>query len=438
MRRLGLDVLLALAALAAAPAPSPADLAAQGKAAYAKGEFEEAYRLLESASEREPASWKNRYNLALAATKSKHFAEAARALATVVRGGIDLDFETAPELAPLRESAEWRAVREALVDLAKKRGANGARVAFTLAEKDLLTEGLAVDPATGDFFVSSVHRRKIVRRRADGAVSDFVGESGGGSWGVLALRVDPARRLLWAATAAVPPMIGYEKALEGKSRVDGYDLATGERRRRVELPGPGPHVANDLAIDASGRVYVSDSVDSSVYRIAADGASIETFVAPKAFRSPQGMALDAAGAHLYVADYGRGIFRVPIGDGAKVEELPAPPDAFLLGIDGLDRFGDSLVVTQNLARPDRVSRLHLAADGARVAAAEVLEINDARVAEPTLGVVWRSSFWFVADSQWGRFDEKTGAVDHEHLREPMILELPLALDPGQRSRQVPL
>ena len=433
MRRLGLALVL-IPALAAVPSPSPTDLAAQGKAAYAKGEFEEAYRLLKSASAREPTSWKYRYNLALAATKSKHFAEAARALAGVVRDGIDLDFATAPDLEPLRAAAAWAGVRDALAELGKKNASNGARVVFTLPEKDLLTEGLAVDPATGDFFVSSVHRRKIVRRRADGTVSDFIPEAGGDSWGVLALRVDPPRGFLWAATAAVPQMIGYDKTLEGKSRVDGYDLATGERRRRVELPGPGPHVANDLAIDASGRVYVSDSVDSSVYRIAADGAAIETFVPPKAFRSPQGMALDAAGAHLYIADYGRGVFRVAIDDGTKVEELPAPPDAFLLGIDGLDRSGDSLVVTQNLARPDRVSRLRLDADGSRIVKAEVLEMNDARIAEPTLGVVWRSSFWFVADSQWGRFDEKTGAVDREHLREPMILELPLAPDSGQRSR----
>lgn len=433
MRHLGI-ALVWMSVLAAAPAPSPADLAAQGKAAYAKGDFENAYRLLKAASERDPASWKNRYNLALAATKSKHLPEAAGALASVVREGIDLDSETSPELAPLRASAEWATVREALAELSKKRGPNAARVAFTLPERDLLTEGLAVDPATGDFFVSSVHRRKIVRRRADGTASDFVGEAGGDSWGVLALRVDAARRLLWAATAALPQMTGFEKPLEGRSRVDAYDLATGQRRHRVDLPGPGPHVANDLAIDGAGRVYVSDSLDSVVYRIASDGASIDTFVPAKTFGSPQGMALDASGRHLYVADYARGVFRVAVEDGAKVEEVPAPPAAFLTGIDGLDRSGDSLIVTQNLAHPDRVTRLRLDPEGRRIVGTEVLELNDPRIEEPTLGVVWNGSFFFVADSQWGRFDEKTGAVDREHLREPVILEQPLAPEALHRPR----
>jgi hypothetical protein len=40
--------------------------------------------------------------------------------------------------------------------------------------------------------------------------------------------------------------------------------------------------------------------------------------------------------------------------------------------------------------------------------------------------VARGSFWFVADSQWSRFDEKTGLADTARLRTPTILELPLA------------
>jgi sugar lactone lactonase YvrE len=418
-----LAALLAIASLAAAPAtPTAKDLADRARSAYRDAKYEEAYRLFSEAVGREPSNWRYRYNLAFAATKTKRFGEAAAALSWVVGRGIDLDTETVPDLAPLRAVPEYAPVRRALGALSKMRGPNPARPGFTLPERDLLTEGIAFDPATGDFFVSSVHRRKILRRRSGGAVDDFVG---GGSWGVLALRVDPERRVLWAATAALPQMLGFEASLEGKSRVDAYDLGTGKRVRRVDLPGPGPHVANDLALDRSGRVFVSDSVGSAIYRIAPGSAEAEILVPPKTFASPQGMALDGDGTHLYVADYGRGVFRVELATG-RAEELPAPPDAFLLGIDGLDRDGDALLVTQNLAHPDRVSRLYLAPAGDRIVRSEVLELNDPRLAEPTLGVVAHGSFWFVAASQWSRFDEKTGLADGKALRVPTILELPLA------------
>jgi len=184
-------------------------------------------------------------------------------------------------------------------------------------------------------------------------------------------------------------------------------------------------VANDLALDRSGDVFVSDSVGSAIYRIAAGSGEAGIFVPEKTFQSPQGMAVAADGTHLYVADYGRGISRVELATG-RVEELPAPPEAFLLGVDGLVRDGDTLLVTQNLARPDRVSRLFLASAGDRIVRAEVLELNDSRLIEPTLGVLARGSFWFVAAAQWSRFDEKTGVADMKGLEVPTILELPLA------------
>lgn len=426
MRKGGLGSLLfAIAVLGAAPVvPTAEDLAAQARTAYRDAKYEEAYRLLSAAVARDPASWRYRYNLAFAATKTKRLREAADALTAVIGRGIDLETETAPDLAPLRAAPEFGQVRRALDSLSRMRGPNRARVGFTLPERDLLTEGIAFDATTGDFFVSSVHRRKILRRRPDGTITDFVAAAAGGSWGVLALRVDPSRRILWAATAAIPQMAGFEAALDGKSRVDSYDLATGKLLRRIDLPGAGPHVANDLAIDEEGRVYVSDSRDSALYRISRAAESAEIFVSAKTFRSPQGMSIAADGRHLYVADYGRGVFRVDL-NGGKVEELPAPAGAFLAGIDGLDREGDTLLVTQNLAHPDRISRLFLAPAGDRVVRVEVLEFNDPRIAEPTLGVVARGSFWFVANGQWDRFDEKTGAVDSARLAVPTILELPL-------------
>lgn len=416
---------LAMASLGAAPAaPTAEDLAGRARAAYGQEKYEEAYRLLSDAVAREPSSWRYRYNLAFAATKTKRFREAAAALSWVVARGIDLDTETAPDLAPLKAASEFADVRRALEALSKMRGPNPARMGFTLPERDLLTEGIGFDAATGDFFVSSVHRRKILRRRPGGAVEDFIGPAAGGSWGVLALRVDPARKILWAATAAMPQMEGFDTSLDGKARVDAYDLAAGRLLRRIDLPGGGPHVANDLALGPSGSIFVSDSRDSAIYRIVAGKDEAGVFVPAKTFRSPQGMALAADEAHLYVADYGRGVFRVDL-ETRRVEELPAPPDAFLLGIDGLDRDGDTLLVTQNLARPARVSRVFLSPAGDRIARVDVLELNDPRLAEPTLGVVARGSFWFVADGQWGRFDEKTGAVDTAKLAVPTVLELPL-------------
>jgi len=226
-------------------------------------------------------------------------------------------------------------------------------------------------------------------------------------------------------------MAGFESSLDGKSRIDAYDLMSGKRVRRAELPGAGPHVANDLELDRDGAVFVSDSVGSAIYRVPARDGPVEVFVPAGTFRSPQGMVLSTDGRSLCVADYGRGLLRVD-RESRKATEIPAPDDAFLLGIDGLARSGDALLATQNLAFPARVSRIRFSAAGDRVESVDVLEWNDPRVTEPTLGAATGGRFYFIGNAQWTRFDEKTGAVDGARLDEPRILAIPVdaAGDPG--------
>ena len=45
--------------------------------------------------------------------------------------------------------------------------------------------------------------------------------------------------------------------------------------------------------------------------------------------------------------------------------------------------------------------------------------------EPTLGVVVRDRFYFVANSQWGKFDDKHQLPPNDRLRRPLVLRLDL-------------
>src|SRR5215475_3829983 len=54
----------------------------------------------------------------------------------------------------------------------------------TIPPPDLIPEGLAADPANGDFYLSSIFHRKIVRFRGDGAPRDFIASGQDGALGV--------------------------------------------------------------------------------------------------------------------------------------------------------------------------------------------------------------------------------------------------------------
>jgi sugar lactone lactonase YvrE len=427
--RAGAALAAALLALAGAAADQPLgdadartrslEFQKKALAAYQAKDWPAFLENAKQASALRPGEPRILYTLACAQARNGHASEAAKILEGLIGRTLDFGSATDDDFAAVRDAPEFAGVRRGLAGLARPLG--GSAVAFRLPEKDLLTEGIAYDPASKAFFVSSVHRRKIVRRTPDGKVSDFVREGQDGIHGVLALAVDSPRRRLLACSAALPQMAGYDKSLEGASALYSFDLATGKLLRRDPLPADGkPHAANDLLVEANGDVLVTDSLGAGIYRFRAAGGPVETLVPPGVFRSPQGIVF-GPGGRVYVADWGYGLYWLT--DGGQRREVTGPPDAPLFGIDGLIASGRRFYVTQNGLAPERVTRLELDASGERVVAAKILDMNDPEFAEPTLLTLVGKDLYVVGKSQWPAFDEKTGAFDPAKLVEPAILKI---------------
>lgn len=366
-----------------------------------------------------PWSVRARYNLACAHALIGEPAAAMRILERLATQQIAFDLPADDDLASLREREDFAEVQRRMDALSTPVGQ--AQPAFALGEKDLIPEGVAHDPQTGAFFVSSVRHRKIVRVAPDGSARDFVAEGQDGLFSVLALAVDAPRRALWASSQATPQMIGFRQEDTGRSFLAEYDVDSGRLRRTVAAP-EGGQVA-DLSVGKGGAVFVSDPASGRVYLLEREGKALRTLVAPGSLRSPQGIAIAADGRTLYVADYARGVARVRIADGSATW-LAAPADAALTGIDGLVLAGGWLLGIQNGITPHRVIGIRL--DPSAEAATEVrtLERGHRAFDEPTLGVVVGSHFHFVANSQYGHF-RRDGSLDETRLVGAVVLRTPL-------------
>ncbi len=296
-------------------------------------------------------------------------------------------------------------------------------VAFETQERELLTEGIARDPRSGDFYLSSVRQGRIFRV-SDGTVSEFAGPLEG-HWAPLGLRVDTKRKALWAAVAALPQSSGYSPADSGRSGIVRYDLATGKVAARYDVPSDGAmHTIGDLILTRAGDVYATDSRAPILWRLPAKGDSLERFLESPLLLSAQGLALAPDERTLYVADYARGILRVDLRE-KRIELLEAADSVLALGIDGIYLHGGSLVGIQNGVVPHRVARFHLSPDGKRLTRSEVLERAHPRYQEPTLGVLADGTLYYVANSQWERFGEDGKITDAESLEPTVVLRLRL-------------
>lgn len=190
-------------------------------------------------------------------------------------------------------------------------------------------------------------------------------------------------------------LCSIDTTFQRPTEIRSFDLA-GHALARYPLAAN--QFCNDLAFDAAGNLYATDSFAGTIVRVPAGGSAAETFVqdarfaatAPGAF-GLDGIAFDGHGA-LYAGtlDTGR-IFRVAVDTGAITElALPAP----LAGPDGLRVLDDhTLLVIEGGA--GQLTRLALAGDTATPS------VVATGLDQPTSVVVTRGSAW-VSEGQIGR------------------------------------
>jgi hypothetical protein len=426
MPPLGIVLLLAVFAApsAAATGSDPAAIHDQAVKAYQAKDYERFLDLEKKASALDPENPRYLYNVACGEALRGHAAQAVEALDRLLERKLDLGAETDTDFAAIRGSPQWRKYLEGLATL--RRPLAVSRVALTLPDPELLVCGLAMDAATRDLFIGSLRERKILRRSRTGATTDFVSEGRDGLLGVGSLAIDGPRRLLYASASGAPHARGLAKEEAGRSGLFAFDLATGRLVAKSLLAEDASvHALNNLAVDRGGNVYVSDSAAAGVYRWNAAAAKLERFAPADLLPSTQGLALSADGKTLYVSDWTRGLWSVDLASGAA-RRLPSPPGVWLGGLDGLTRFGQTLVSVQIGVRPERVLELKLDAKGEGVASARILEMGRSDYDGPIQGIADGDAFLYIANSQLALVDPKSGAFAADRARPTILLRLPFS------------
>jgi sugar lactone lactonase YvrE len=165
-------------------------------------------------------------------------------------------------------------------------GAGILKTSISLPGQDFFPEGISLDPVNGDLFVGSIFNGKIVKvprgsTRAEpfaGAVPSVLTRGAFGS------RVDNARGLLWVCDSN----LGADPARPGGTLV-GLRLDNAAVAVRHELPANS--ICNDIAIDAGGNLFVTETAFGAVFRVDAGRAlvtdSVQLFLAVPELAPPQ-------------------------------------------------------------------------------------------------------------------------------------------------------
>ncbi len=317
------------------------------------------------------------------------------------------------EFAGLKGAHEY----DQLLEQARKDfpAVNQARLTYITAEKDLVPEGLAYDPALNVFYLSSLNQRKIVKIPGNnviktpvkGAVpeksSDFVSGGRYNLLPVLGIRMDPADGTVWSDSCLD----------EGKGELLHFDK-DGTLLGRYPAREPGKHCFNDLVLLPDGEIFLTDTLANQLYRFQPKAQAFSEVKVSRELVEPNGITLSGDNLFLYIADQ-LGVIRMEVKTGESVE-VHAGLHSTLAGVDGLYWHKGSLIAIQNGIGTPRVAAFLLAKDGVHVAKTTILEYRSNLCVLPTTGALREDDFYYIVNSQVDNLNS------HDHVMDPTKLE----------------
>ena len=384
--------LLALAILhAAEPEPRWRRLNRAAREAVQAKDYARLRATLEELKPLLPGNPRIAYNLAASEAMLGNREAAIATLRDWSAMGLVYDVGADDDFVSLRGTPEFQKILDRVAQ--SKSPIRHADAAFPITARDILPEDIAYDPKTRRFFISSVRKGIILTVGSAGDSREFARSE----WPILALRIDPGRRLLWATTGYVPHGESVKESDKDKTALLAFDLGSGAQKQRI--PSPLPGLLGDMTIGRCGDLYISEGIHGAVLRLKAGATALERLDTEGDFPSPQTPALSADEKTLYVPDYVRGIAAMQL-DTRHVEWLQPAPGIALSGIDGLYVHNNSFVAVQNGTTPPRLIRFSL-----DLRRQEVLEANTAGLGEPTHGTFDGDDFYFLANSGWNEYDQ---------------------------------
>lgn len=153
-------------------------------------------------------------------------------------------------------------------------------------------ESITAD-AAGNVYVGSVGGT-VYRAAAGGETAEpwIVPSEANGLTSLFGVLADDARGLLWVCNNppfGVPPRAGTRASLKA------FDLATGAYSANYDFPGEGPAVCNDIAIDAQGTTFATDTSGGRILALAPNANELAVFAADPALVGIDGIAFAADG-----------------------------------------------------------------------------------------------------------------------------------------------
>jgi sugar lactone lactonase YvrE len=246
-----------------------------------------------------------------------------------------------------------------------------APVAAAALPAKILIPGTGIIPESltsgsdGSVYIGSIGARQIYRAAPGADTAEvFIPAGTSDMQGIFGVLADEASGTLYACSGNMgPPAAG---ATPVPSALYAFDLKTGTYKAHYPLPTAGG-ACNDIAVDAAGNAYVTDTANMLVATLKKNGSQLEVWAGEGGKFGPTGSVLDgiAVLGDRVVANAlitGK-LFAVPIGaDGKAGPVTEIVLDKSLERPDGMRSHGGSVLLVADGGGAGRLSLVTLDGD----------------------------------------------------------------------------
>jgi len=281
-------------------------------------------------------------------------------------------------------------------------------------KKDLIPEGIAIDPSSKKVYLNSLKKQKIVRSDLDGThAEDFIGSKEYGYLSGFGMTIQGDT--LFALGNSLPKSNNSSVLLMMNSTsrefIASYTLNSDEV---IYL--------NDIATTPNGDAYITDSESDTLYALTGAKKALEVFFTHEEIKHSNGIAASDDGKYLYLATYTSGIRILDIAS----KKLLNPPNQFK-GIDGMKFHKNTLIAIVNGKRDlsqNGVFQFELNPERTEILSEKKIMsfFNPSDI--PTTFAIHDDHMYFVSDSQLDNFDQEKNTIIHpDQLKQYTLVRL---------------
>jgi sugar lactone lactonase YvrE len=245
----------------------------------------------------------------------------------------------------------------------------------------------------GTIYAGSLYQGGIFRVPPGAATAEqWIKPGANNSMSTLGVFADEKAGTLWVCSSNLGAFGVKPPAGEKPVSLQAFDLKNGTAKGSWPLPGE-KSLCNDMVVGSDGAVYVAESFQPHILKLAPGGTALEVWATDPRFSGGEGPGLDGItigpDGNLYVNTYATGrLFRVEIGQGGKagqITEFKTTPG--FEHPDGMRAYGQNGL---------------LVVEGANAGRFDIITINgdNAEVKTVKGGFKQPVSVWQIGDTAW--------------------------------------